>query len=165
MARQAELRIDLPVPTDLAFDAVCHATISLGFALTSTDRFAGIVTAASAPAMVRSWGETLDLFIQPDAAGTSTVIARATTKDGPYDWGRNPRNAADLSQAIHQQVTIVAAAAHAAAGAAAGSAVPAAGWHPDPSGRYQHRWWDGTDWTSAVTTDGVTTVDPLPPPA
>jgi hypothetical protein len=27
---------------------------------------------------------------------------------------------------------------------------PPAAWNPDPSGRHQHRWWDGRQWTSAV---------------
>lgn len=26
----------------------------------------------------------------------------------------------------------------------------AAGWHPDPTGRYVDRWWDGDRWTDAV---------------
>jgi hypothetical protein len=25
-----------------------------------------------------------------------------------------------------------------------------AGWYPDPAGEAQHRWWDGTQWTSAT---------------
>jgi hypothetical protein len=35
----------------------------------------------------------------------------------------------------------------------------AAGWQPDPSGKYQHRWWDGERWTSSVSTNGITGVD------
>lgn len=42
-------------------------------------------------------------------------------------------------------------------------APPGAAWHPDPTGRHPHRWWDGARWTDAVS-DGVTTSsDPLPP--
>lgn len=33
-------------------------------------------------------------------------------------------------------------------------------WQPDPFGRHQHRWWDGTSWTDQVSDDGVTSVDP-----
>lgn len=36
------------------------------------------------------------------------------------------------------------------------------GWHPDPSGRHQHRFWDGATWTEQVADDGVTARDPLP---
>jgi hypothetical protein len=35
------------------------------------------------------------------------------------------------------------------------AAGPPAGWHPDPSGKYQHRWWDGQRWTAHVGTNGV----------
>src|SRR5690242_8387963 len=31
------------------------------------------------------------------------------------------------------------------------SAAPgSAGWHPDPTGRFESRYWDGSNWTSAV---------------
>jgi Protein of unknown function (DUF2510) len=36
-----------------------------------------------------------------------------------------------------------------------------ASWNPDPTGRHEHRWWDGQRWTSAVADRGVTTDDPL----
>lgn len=36
---------------------------------------------------------------------------------------------------------------------------PEAGWYPDPSGRYQHRYWDGTAWTDNVSTNGNATTD------
>ncbi len=36
-----------------------------------------------------------------------------------------------------------------------------AGWFPDPYGRYQQRYWDGSAWTAHVTTNGQQTVDPL----
>jgi hypothetical protein len=42
--------------------------------------------------------------------------------------------------------------------------VTAGGWHPDPTGRHQHRWWDGTGWTDTVADAGVTGTDALHPP-
>lgn len=36
------------------------------------------------------------------------------------------------------------------------------GWFPDPTGRHDHRWWDGGAWTAHVADAGVATVDPLP---
>lgn len=42
------------------------------------------------------------------------------------------------------------------------------GWHPDPTGRHQYRWWDGTTWTDGVANAGQVGSDPLapaPPPA
>lgn len=40
------------------------------------------------------------------------------------------------------------------------AAAPGAGWHPDPAGRYLHRWWDGARWSEQVS-DG-TNVGPDP---
>ena len=34
------------------------------------------------------------------------------------------------------------------------------GWHPDPSGRHELRWWDGTTFTDQVADAGVTSTDP-----
>ncbi|MCA1695565.1 MAG: DUF2510 domain-containing protein, partial [Actinobacteria bacterium] len=34
-----------------------------------------------------------------------------------------------------------------------------AAWLPDPAGRFQHRYWDGSLWTTAVMTDGQVTAD------
>lgn len=43
---------------------------------------------------------------------------------------------------------------------------PAANWYPDPTGRNEHRYWDGTGWTDHVSNRGVTGVDPVgAPPA
>jgi hypothetical protein len=43
----------------------------------------------------------------------------------------------------------------------AGSASPPA-WHPDPSGRFHYRWWDGHQWTSHVSVDGQYLIDTSP---
>jgi uncharacterized protein YxjI len=37
-----------------------------------------------------------------------------------------------------------------------------ANWHPDPTQRFQMRYWNGTDWTEHVSNNGVAAVDPLP---
>lgn len=36
-------------------------------------------------------------------------------------------------------------------------------WLPDPTGRHQHRWYDGTRFTDRVADDGATAIDPGPP--
>lgn len=33
------------------------------------------------------------------------------------------------------------------------------GWHPDPSGRHQFRYWDGHAWTPHVSNSGVSAID------
>jgi hypothetical protein len=37
-----------------------------------------------------------------------------------------------------------------------------AGWHADPYGRHQLRYWDGGVWTSQVSDAGTSAVDPPP---
>ena len=43
------------------------------------------------------------------------------------------------------------------------SAPPAspAAWHPDPLGRHELRWWDGSRWTEHVADGGETSTDPV----
>jgi hypothetical protein len=45
----------------------------------------------------------------------------------------------------------------------AGTSGQPAGWYPDPSGRNDHRYWDGSAWTDQVSRAGVQAVDPLQP--
>ena len=35
-------------------------------------------------------------------------------------------------------------------------------WYPDPTGRHDHRWWDGAEWTAHVADAGAPGSDPLP---
>src|SRR6185295_19761643 len=44
-------------------------------------------------------------------------------------------------------------------------ALPPAGWFADPSGRHEHRYWDGATWTDHVADRGVAAVDPVAGPA
>ncbi len=37
----------------------------------------------------------------------------------------------------------------------------AADWYPDPYGRHEHRYWDGTNWTENVSSHGRQSVDPV----
>jgi hypothetical protein len=41
------------------------------------------------------------------------------------------------------------------------SDVSPAGWHPDPRGRHELRYWDGTQWTDHVADDGAMSTDPV----
>ncbi len=38
-----------------------------------------------------------------------------------------------------------------------------AGWHPDPQGRHELRYWDGSTWTDHVSDAGVTSKNPVTP--
>ena len=36
-----------------------------------------------------------------------------------------------------------------------------AGWWPDPFGRHELRWWDGSGWSGHVSDGGVQSTDPI----
>ena len=38
---------------------------------------------------------------------------------------------------------------------------PTPGWNPDPAGRHEYRYWDGSTWTDDVSDNGVTSTDPI----
>lgn len=39
------------------------------------------------------------------------------------------------------------------------------GWQPDPTGKHDHRYWDGSQWTENVSDAGVASIDPYEAPA
>lgn len=39
--------------------------------------------------------------------------------------------------------------------------LPEATWYPDPSGRHEHRYWDGRRWTEHVADGGIASIDPF----
>ena len=39
--------------------------------------------------------------------------------------------------------------------------LPGPGWHPDPTARFTHRWWDGQRWTHTVALHGQAHTDPI----
>jgi hypothetical protein len=41
----------------------------------------------------------------------------------------------------------------------------APGWLVDPTGRHEHRYWSGSEWTEHVTDGGIPGTDPPPPSA
>ena len=43
----------------------------------------------------------------------------------------------------------------------AGEIAPKPDWYQDPTGRHQHRYWDGTAWTASVADSGQPSTDPL----
>lgn len=80
----------------------------------------------------------------------------------PSAWGTQ-QPAVGSTWGAQQPTTAWGAQPPADVWAATAPATPAvaAGWHPDPTGRNQHRWWDGQAWTAHVVRGGVQTTDPL----
>jgi Protein of unknown function (DUF2510) len=100
------------------------------------------------------------------AAGAATGAAAAEAATEP-EAPSTPEPLAAEPVASEPEPTPVpepepVAAAAPAAPAAAAASVPTtpAGWYPDPSGRYEMRYWDGDKWTEHVSRQGQTYTDP-----
>jgi len=73
-----------------------------------------------------------------------------------------PQPVASVQPPVQQGVQPVAEAfASTAATPAAASPAAPGGWHPDPAGRHELRYYDGSAWTSHVSNQGVAGVDPI----
>ena len=61
---------------------------------------------------------------------------------------------------IESAVPVTAAAASTPSNATVAITHTPAGWYPDPSGRYEMRYWDGLAWTEHVSRQGQQFTDP-----
>jgi hypothetical protein len=66
-----------------------------------------------------------------------------------------------IAKRFHKDVEAADALAGAAPMVPAASSGAAATWAPDPAGRNELRYWDGTAWTADVSNGGVQSVDPI----
>jgi hypothetical protein len=133
-ASKTETRL-FPGAYDAVFRAVCDAAQYEGMTVVSADPAAGRVQMSTGVTMM-TWGENLGVTLRPTPAGVEVTVGSAL-KFGLVDWGRNGENIAKLFYRIGSLV-----------------AAPTGAWHPDPSGRHELRWWDGTRWTESVSNGG-----------
>jgi len=131
-------------------------------------------------------GEPFDVGVETPAADTEPAEAEPAAVEEPPGWAAAPTETpteAAVSSAP-EEVGSAASEAPTAVGEAEPTAVeptpvvepvpeppttppePApvvttpAGWYPDPSGRYELRYWDGTQWTEHVARQGQQFTDP-----
>jgi hypothetical protein len=115
-----------------------------------------------------------------DVVEVTEVTAAEATVDEPAGWAVAPDSANDAAPAADEVPVVATGAAAAAAEPVVAEPSPApapepapapapepapvvttpAGWYPDPSGRYELRYWDGTQWTEHVARQGQQFTDP-----
>lgn len=141
-------------PGDYAsvFRAVCTAVQAEGMTILMADEAHGLVS-ASASISWSSWGENINIAVGADPGGGTVVSVQSGLKFGLVDWGRNRKN---LDRLFMRIGAVVGAPAPGPAAAA-----PAGAWHPDPRGRHEFRYWDGSAWTDQVSDEGVVASDPV----
>ena len=163
MATSAEETRHFTHDYSTAFDATVAAIRSTGMSVTSADPTAGMITASASLSMA-SWGEDLNFRLWQEHDGRTAVQITSALKFGFVDWGRNQKNVDKVFEALDAHLanpgldtTISGAPGHPQPQPTA----PAAGWHADPMGRHEHRYWDGTQWTDQVSDAGQVSSDPV----
>jgi hypothetical protein len=138
---KSETRI-FPGPYDRVFRAVCDAAVAEGMTVGSADPAAGQIYLSTSMSLM-SWGENLGVTLRPVESGVAATVS-SSLKFGLVDWGRNSENINNLFYRIGSLLT-----------------APVGAWHPDPSGRHELRWWDGSRWTEQVSDGGRQGIAPL----
>jgi len=68
---------------------------------------------------------------------------------------------AERPEATEQHAAVTGAGGAAPRTRGEGAATVPEQWAPDPTGRHQYRWWNGSEWTEHVADDGRNSVDPI----
>jgi hypothetical protein len=111
--------------------------------------------------------DSLVAFLNRSGKGAAASTATTAPVNEPAGWASAPTASAPASsnpvapaaQPVAQPAAAPAAQPAAAQTAARSAAIPA-NWYPDPSGRYDLRYWDGSQWTEHVSRAGQQFVDP-----
>ena len=110
---------------------------------------------------VVSTGATVTAFVRRAAiAGTTTTTSPTTTTPtaSPTPVSPNP-----TPTPVSQPAATIAsstAATTASTSSSVGDATAPAAWYPDPSGRFELRYWNGSAWTEHVSRNGQQFTDP-----
>jgi hypothetical protein len=91
-----------------------------------------------------------------------TYLPQLAAAEVPGDEGKLTVTGPQIGRPLAHVPLVGGGPAAAAAVGAAQAPAPAGAWHPDPTGRFAHRWWDGTAWTDVVSDGTTTSSDPLP---
>ncbi len=96
------------------------------------------------------------------AVGNQTVAERFPVYPHPVNSSATPQGPEDSQEIGGEGAPPGPEASGGTGGPGAVPEVSPPAWHPDPSGRFQFRWWDGREWTSQVATNGQVLIDTSP---
>jgi hypothetical protein len=114
-------------------------------------------TAVTEPPAVTDDEEPAGWAAAPEAVDTNAVIIDdEAEEDGVIDF----EPVGSVHSATATETAGASAAGASAAGASAARSTTPAGWYPDPSTRFEMRYWDGGQWTEHVARGGQQSTDP-----
>lgn len=132
-------------------------------ALTSADpsELARLMTERSAQGweilQIVSTGSQVTAFVRRAAiAGTVNNTATATAPTS----NPTPTSPTPISQPAATAASSNPVTATTSTSSSVGDAVAPAAWYPDPSGRFELRYWNGSAWTEHVSRNGQQFTDP-----
>lgn len=179
---------DYPASAARVYQCALVAAAESGWSVLQAQPDVGIITVNTGRSAWTWAGQDLTITVVPTGPANTRVIVGGSlaARGNPFGggsqligWGEKGRLSRELLQNIARllsQVPEPSAAATAIAsppaalpaGAApppppAAVAAPAApaGWYPDPSGRHQQRYWDGSRWTEHAYDGTQQLTDPL----
>ena len=143
-------------------------------ALTSSDpsELARLMTERSAQGweilQIVSTGSQVTAFVRRAAiAGTTTAPAATTTAASTTTASTTASTSASFPSTASTQAstpvhtaTTASTPTTASTASSVGDATAPAAWYPDPSGRYELRYWNGSAWTEHVSRNGQQFTDP-----
>jgi hypothetical protein len=107
---------------------------------------------------VVSTGSTVTAFVRRAAIAGATATSTTTPTASPTPVSPNP-TPTPVSQPAATIATSTATTT-ASTTSSVGDATAPAAWYPDPSGRYELRYWNGSAWTEHVSRNGQQFTDP-----
>jgi Protein of unknown function (DUF2510) len=175
MPKQAARRY--PYAYLAVFDHVARAIPLAGtrYHFVSADARNGMIQ-ISASMNLLTWGENLTLAVRAETPGWTRVDLVVASKFQLIDWGQRARDIREIFGAIDrllpngQPVDVESARLTQSPAplptipvtpAAPLAQTPPPAWHPDPTGRHEHRYWDGHAWSEHVSDGGVRATDPI----
>ena len=105
---------------------------------------------------VVSTGATVTAFVRRAAIAGTTTSTTTTVATTPVSPNPTPT---PVSQPAATTGTSTAAST-ASTTSSVGDATAPAAWYPDPSGRFELRYWNGSAWTEHVSRNGQQFTDP-----
>lgn len=133
-------------------------------ALTSSDpsELARLMTERSAQGweilQIVATGSQVTAFVRRAAIAGSVTSTAATVSPTPASPAPTPVSTPSPTPVSQPAATV--ASSTASTTSSVGDAVAPAAWYPDPSGRYELRYWNGSAWTEHVSRNGQQFTDP-----